>query len=285
MYPHYDYSNGPPPPNMTQYLLGVGPLPPPPAPQQQAVAQINQVLDRGAFNGTQLIISVGNIPGSMIKVDIPQKQLAGSSRSGQKSKHVYVTSMMELESGEDIELGWQSSRCATPFSMVIKNTTPNIEKEVSKKPLQTTDTSYGNKLTKLKERLHCMQHSGHNSWRCDEYYAGQHVNLGIEEITLWARKWHDGESDGPLHPPSVLNLDDLVEKQATQQACSIKHNQEPSGQLIHIHLDSSLQDTAKSSSNTPTKLKLLFLKVQDIQQMIYSNGPIAMLEVFFLTIV
>ncbi|KAJ3872381.1 hypothetical protein F5051DRAFT_445237 [Lentinula edodes] len=139
--------------------------------------------------------------------------------------------------------------------MVIKNTTPNIEKEVSKKPLQTTDTSYGNKLTKLKERLHCMQHSGHNSWRRDEYYAGQHVNLGIEEITPWARKWHDGESDGPLHPPSVLNLDDLVEKQATQQACSIKHNQEPSGQLIHIHLDSSLQDTAKSSSNTPTKCK------------------------------
>ncbi|KAJ3891673.1 hypothetical protein GG344DRAFT_76660 [Lentinula edodes] len=229
MYPHYGHSNGPPPPNITQYLLGVGPLPPP-TPQQQAVAQMNQVLDSGAFDGTQLSISIGNDPGSIIKVDIPQQQLAGSSKSGPKSKRVYVTirinaatiepqdflarvhANMELKSEEDIELGWRvsdapvnkgfrclktdadSSRRVTPLSMVIENITPNVEKEVFEKPLKTTDTSYGDELTKLKEKLH---------------HAGQHVNLGIEEITLWARKWRDGESDGPLHPPSVLNLNDL----------------------------------------------------------------------------
>ncbi|KAJ3858654.1 hypothetical protein EV359DRAFT_68834, partial [Lentinula novae-zelandiae] len=288
MYPHYEYSNGPPPPNMTQYLLGIGPLPPP-TPQQQAVAQMNQVLDSGAFDGTQSHPAQqrhsniqqlgGDDPGSMIKVDIPQKQLAGSSKSGPKSKRVYVTvrinaatiepqdflaqvhANMELESEEDIELGWRvsdapvnkgfrrlktdadvhgafneilnqnkSSQRITPLSMVIENITPNVEKEVSEKPLKTTDTSYGDELTKLKEKLRCMQHSGHNRWcfvRHDEDHAGQHVNLGIEEITLWARKW----------------------------ARSIKRNQGPSGQLIHIHLDSSLRDTAKSSSNTPTKHK------------------------------
>ncbi|KAJ3845994.1 hypothetical protein EV368DRAFT_89757 [Lentinula lateritia] len=179
MYPHYKYSNGHPPPNMTQYLLGIGP-PPPPTPQQQAVAQMNQVLDSGAFDGTQSHPAQqrhsniqqlgGDDPGSMIKVDIPQKQLAGSSKSGPKSKCVYVTvrinavtiepqdflapvhANMELESEEDIELGWRvsdasvnkgfrclktdadvrgafdeilnrnkSSRHVTPLSMVIKN--------------------------------------------------------------------------------------------------------------------------------------------------------------------
>ncbi|KAJ3875285.1 hypothetical protein F5051DRAFT_334075 [Lentinula edodes] len=296
MYPHYEHSNGPPPPNITQYLLGVGPLPPP-TPQQQAVAQMNQVLDSGAFDGTQSHPAQQSL----------QRHSNIQRLGGPKSKRVYVTirinaatiepqdflarvhANMELKSEEDIELGWRvsdaplnkgfrrlktnadvhgafdeilnrnkDSRRVTPLSMVIKNITPNVEKEVFEKPLKTTDTSYGDELTKLKEKLRCMQHSGHNRWcfvRRDEDHAGQHVNLGIEEITLWARKWRDGESDGPLHPPSVLNLNNLVEKQATRQARSIKRNQGPSGQLIHIHLDSSLRDTAKSSSNTPTKHK------------------------------
>lgn len=51
------------------------------------------------------------------------------------------------------------------------------------------DFAYGEELCIVKEKLRCEQHSGPNRW-C--YVSlndpADHVKLGLEEVTLWARK-------------------------------------------------------------------------------------------------
>lgn len=43
----------------------------------------------------------------------------------------------------------------------------------------------------IKEKLSCGEHRGNHRWcfvRHDEGHVGKHVQLGLEEVTLWARK-------------------------------------------------------------------------------------------------
>ena len=56
---------------------------------------------------------------------------------------------------------------------------------------KVTETAITKELDIVKAKLGCMEHRGNNRWcfvRRDEEHAGQHIALGLEKITLWARK-------------------------------------------------------------------------------------------------
>jgi hypothetical protein len=54
---------------------------------------------------------------------------------------------------------------------------------------RVTDFAYGAELRLVKEKLRCAQHSGPNRWcYMSPENPNEHVPLGCEEITLWARK-------------------------------------------------------------------------------------------------
>lgn len=52
-----------------------------------------------------------------------------------------------------------------------------------------TDFAYGAELCIVKEKLRCEQHDGPNRWcYVSPEHPTEHVPLGYEEISLWARK-------------------------------------------------------------------------------------------------
>lgn len=58
---------------------------------------------------------------------------------------------------------------------------------------KVTETAYRAELNQLKDELTCQKHGsrGNNRWcfvRRDEGHTGEHIPIGLEEITLWARK-------------------------------------------------------------------------------------------------
>lgn len=54
---------------------------------------------------------------------------------------------------------------------------------------RSTDSAYSAELRVVKEKLQCAHHSGPNRWcYVSPENPTEHVALGLEEITLWARK-------------------------------------------------------------------------------------------------
>lgn len=54
---------------------------------------------------------------------------------------------------------------------------------------RTTDVAYNAELHMVKEKLKCVQHTGPNRWcYVSPENPNEHIALGCEEITLWARK-------------------------------------------------------------------------------------------------
>ncbi|KAL1663509.1 hypothetical protein GGF50DRAFT_115961 [Schizophyllum commune] len=63
------------------------------------------------------------------------------------------------------------------------------------------ETAYGRELDIVKQKLFCAVHGGRSRnrwcyvWQAPHPQAGEHIQLGLEEGTLWARKMHDGDCD------------------------------------------------------------------------------------------
>ena len=54
---------------------------------------------------------------------------------------------------------------------------------------RTTDFAYSAELRSVQEKLRCAQHNGPNRWcYVNKEMPHEHVPLGYEEISLWARK-------------------------------------------------------------------------------------------------
>ncbi|KAJ7658669.1 hypothetical protein DFH06DRAFT_1472729 [Mycena polygramma] len=82
-------------------------------------------------------------------------------------------------------------------------------------------------LDKVKAKLTCALHRGGKRW-CyvmpfTSIHPGKHIPLGIEHVGLWARKVHDGEaSDDCIHPPKVLNFDEMAELGRPGEECNAR---------------------------------------------------------------
>lgn len=57
-----------------------------------------------------------------------------------------------------------------------------------KAPAKSTETAYEGELKTVKAKLACAAHPGPNRWCYVSRAKGEHIPLGLEHITLWARK-------------------------------------------------------------------------------------------------
>ncbi|KAJ7343023.1 hypothetical protein DFH08DRAFT_703643 [Mycena albidolilacea] len=281
---NYYRNNNEPPPHyaMAQYLLSMGPMPPP-TNQELAAAHIQQLLNQGAFEHTyepgleveipaapvaetestlataatpvRLEFSInGVLPGDFLarvcaNMDVSQ---ADAKLGWKASTNAERSLARPLHSDKDVKAAFEyfrpiisSTQRTKKVHMLVVNLAKPAEKVVTAP--KVTETAYCNELNIVKGALACEKHSGRNQWcfvrRDDE--KGEHcVPLGLEEITLWARKLHEDKAKGPeecelddkcLTPPKVLHLDELekVASQREEQNKTQKRNNAPD---IHVHM-------------------------------------------------
>ncbi|KIM35687.1 hypothetical protein M413DRAFT_56413, partial [Hebeloma cylindrosporum] len=142
----------------------------------------------------------------------------------------------------------KSTRRKKPVFMKIKHLNPvpietsNKKKEGTRK----TDFAYNAELTAVNRNLKCAQHPGENRWcYINPEKPTEHIALGLEEITLWARKIHDNEADSDcLRPPHCLRLDDLRERGRVRSTVS-----KTTGPPIHVHITNT--PLGSSGGNVP----------------------------------
>ncbi|KIJ93283.1 hypothetical protein K443DRAFT_135080 [Laccaria amethystina LaAM-08-1] len=102
---------------------------------------------------------------------------------------------------------------------------------------KATDFAYGEELHIVKEKLKCEQHNGPNRWCCvSPKDPSDHIKLGLEEVTLWARKLKDDLTldRACVLPPNFLSLDKLRER-ATKRASNKTTTNTALGLAVYIH--------------------------------------------------
>jgi hypothetical protein len=124
---------------------------------------------------------------------------------------------------------------------------------------RSTDFVYGPELRLVQEKLRCAQHAGPNWWcYISPTKPDEHIALGYEEVSLWARKIHDNEVNADcIEPPHQLRLDDLHERESRVHKTPGSKSSAPE---IHVHINNApLADhnaSTKSPSHPPIKHRL-----------------------------
>ncbi|KAJ6524816.1 hypothetical protein B0H19DRAFT_910175, partial [Mycena capillaripes] len=152
-----------------------------------------------------------------------------------------------LRTDEDVQAAFDhfrpilsSTRRTKKVWMEIINLTKPAEKPApAPKVTETAYLQYRDELNIVKTALACEKHRGHNRWcfvRRDDEKGPLCVPLGLEEITLWARKLRVLD-DACFTPPDVLHLDDL-EKVAAQreERNKTRKGRGAAGPEIHVHI-------------------------------------------------
>ncbi|KAJ7939021.1 hypothetical protein B0H13DRAFT_1851190 [Mycena leptocephala] len=131
----------------------------------------------------------------------------------------------------------KSTRRTKPVYMEIVDMAPAEEAAPIKSAPKTYETAYSDELKIVKDKLKCATHRGPNRWCYVSPVAGdggRHIELGFEEISLWAKMMHDDpevDKDCAL-PPNVLHLDRLREK--TEARRQRKQKTSPTTE-VHVH--------------------------------------------------
>ncbi|KAF8231156.1 hypothetical protein L208DRAFT_1378238 [Tricholoma matsutake] len=150
------------------------------------------------------------------------------------------------------ELGWKSCSALLSNTSCCKFTWMEII-HLNPAPVETSkgektdgnhiiDFAYANELHLVKEKLCCTKHGGLNHWcYIHPNTPGEHVALGLQEITLWARKIHDNEADRDcVIPPETHCLDSLNHKIRPSHAHHAKYNTLQAPTLPPIHYELTL---------------------------------------------
>ncbi|KAJ7888721.1 hypothetical protein B0H13DRAFT_1627029 [Mycena leptocephala] len=150
-----------------------------------------------------------------------------------------------LRTDEDVKTAFghfrpilSSTRRTKKVWMEIINLTKPAEKPAPAP--KVTETAYRDELNIVKTALTCEKHRGNNRWcfvRRDDEKGPLCVPLGLEEITLWARKLERVLDDTCLTPPDVLHVDDL-EKVAAQreERSKARKGRSATAPEIHVHI-------------------------------------------------
>ncbi|KAJ6524827.1 hypothetical protein B0H19DRAFT_1085201 [Mycena capillaripes] len=122
--------------------------------------------------------------------------------------------------------------------------------KTTKKAEKPSETAVGlPELEKVQAKLTCAEHPGKNRW-CyvmgpKSAHPGKHVEVGIDVVSLLARKMRDGEADPEcINPPNILRLDELAERGRPREERNTRGRAQPALPPIHVHVGSS------SSSNS-----------------------------------
>ncbi|KAJ6560058.1 hypothetical protein B0H19DRAFT_1069762 [Mycena capillaripes] len=157
-----------------------------------------------------------------------------------------------LESEDDVKAAFDhfrpillSTRRVKKIWMDIINLAITPEKLPAPK---VTETAYRDEMHIVKTALACEKHRGPNRWcfvRRDDEGGERCVPLGLEEVSLWARKLHEDKANAPedrilddkcLTPPDVLHLDDLEKVAAQREERTKTRKGRNIGPDIHVHI-------------------------------------------------
>ncbi|KAF8799498.1 hypothetical protein BYT27DRAFT_7176287 [Phlegmacium glaucopus] len=133
----------------------------------------------------------------------------------------------------------RSTRRTKEVVMFISHVNPKPV-EVPKKKTdgnRTTDFAYCEELKLVQEKLRCADHAGANRWcYVSPENPNEHIKLGLEEVTLWARKLKDDPDVDRqcVIPPNCLSLDRLRERRRCSGGKKTTSTQ-PS-QPIHVNI-------------------------------------------------
>ncbi|KAJ6564029.1 hypothetical protein B0H19DRAFT_1258542 [Mycena capillaripes] len=117
-----------------------------------------------------------------------------------------------------------STRRTKKVHMLVVNLAKPAEKVIAAP--KVTETAYCDELNIVKGALACEKHSGRNRWcfvRRDAEKGEHCVPLGLEEITLWARKLHEDKAKAP----------EELASQREERNKTRKRNNAPD---IHVHM-------------------------------------------------
>ncbi|KAK7020912.1 hypothetical protein R3P38DRAFT_3272015 [Favolaschia claudopus] len=307
----------------TQYLLGMGPMPPP-TNTELAVVQLQHTMDQGAFaNMGYMAPGPGYAPPQYIsqprdpipssqppslQLDVhvpgPAVQETATTQATAVPPTVLEISIdniapedflaricarMEILDG-DAQLGWKSSddlkrdlpkRLSTEddvkaafdyFRPILLSKrrqkkifmeTINLAKPAEKTAAapKVTETAYRDELNIVKAALACEKHRGHNRWcyvRRDNEKGERCVPLGLEEVTLWARKLHEDKAkpenereldDKCTKYPDVFKLDDMEKVAAEREERSKNRKKGNAAPEFHLHMPATMAGIFGDVSN------------------------------------
>ncbi|KAJ6592746.1 hypothetical protein B0H19DRAFT_920953, partial [Mycena capillaripes] len=150
-----------------------------------------------------------------------------------------------LRDADDVKKAWKahegllrSTRRTRAVYMEIIDMIKPAEEPAKAAAPKTYETAYSDELKLVKDKLKCATHKGPNRWCYVSPVAGDHIELGFEEISLWAKLMHDDpEVDCECAlPPNTLNLDRLREK--TRSRRMRKERPTPATEVhVHQHYD------------------------------------------------
>ncbi|KAJ6614275.1 hypothetical protein B0H10DRAFT_1803816 [Mycena sp. CBHHK59/15] len=229
--------------------------------------QKNNSNDKKAPTVTTTLIVPANIPPddlfshlhAQMNVD-PTTASLGWKESAERRRDPYH----RLSSTEDLQDAFKqlttlmaSSHRRKQVIMEIVNLPNGKTVKQAEKPSKTAMTIP--ELLEVQTKLACAEHPGNNRW-CyvmgpKSKYPGKHVEVGIDVVSLWARKMVDTDEDC-INPPSILNLDKLAERGCAWEERNTRGHGPAALPPIHVHVggsaDSALCDV---DTNIPTSRK------------------------------
>ncbi|KAJ7165220.1 hypothetical protein C8R46DRAFT_900628 [Mycena filopes] len=164
----------------------------------------------------------------------------------------------------------KSTRRRKPVVMEIVNTEVQPDGKKTKQPEKPVESALTiPELENVKSKLSCMLHPGRNRW-CyvmppDSKKPGEHVALGIEHVSLWARKVHDGEANADcINPPNCLNFDDLAQRGRAREERNSRGRGQQAIPPIHVHVGGAGEQTLRDiDNNLPTSRKRAHTALSD----------------------
>ncbi|KAJ6453081.1 hypothetical protein C8R45DRAFT_847233 [Mycena sanguinolenta] len=177
----------------------------------------------------------------------PETAVLGWKESAERRRDPYhrLSTPDDLKDAFKQLLALQSSaRRRKPVVMELVNLEVQPDGKTTKKPEKTSETALAlPELEKVQAKLACTEHPGKNKW-CyvmgpQSAHPGKHVEVGIDVVSLWARKIHDGEADEDcLNPPNILQLDELAERGRSREERNTRGHAQPALPPIHVHVGS-----------------------------------------------
>ncbi|KAJ7127664.1 hypothetical protein C8R44DRAFT_616163 [Mycena epipterygia] len=174
----------------------------------------------------------------------PTTAVLGWKESAERRKDPYH----RLESAEDLDGAFKclaklqtSTRRKRDVIMEVVNLEVQPDGKTTKQAEKQSETALSiPELQQVQAKLKCAEHPGNNRW-C--YVMGpktthprKHVELGIDVVSLWARKVHDGDADPDcVEPPSILRLDELAKRGRTWEERNTRGCGQPLPP-IHVHV-------------------------------------------------
>ncbi|KAJ7676418.1 hypothetical protein B0H17DRAFT_1139856 [Mycena rosella] len=166
----------------------------------------------------------------------PTTAVLGWKESAERRRDPYH----RLASAEDLNGAFKSliklqtsTRRKKDVIMEVVNLEVQPDGKTTKQAEKQSETALSiPELQQVQAKLKCAEHPGKNRW-CyvmgpKSTHPGKHVELGIDVVSLWARKMHDGDADPDcVEPPSILRLDELAKRGRTREERNTRGRGQP----------------------------------------------------------